>query len=206
MRCQPLADLVQRQPLRSVPGEDLLYHAGRLQHDVVTSRLTEQGGHVAVAIRRTSQHADRATLRGVSAAPPAAFQDLGALVFGDDALDLEQELVRGGLLQRAVEEDDFDPVAVELFKEQHLVGVFACQTIRGVDIEAVELASGSSVAQAFQGRPPQGGAAVAVVGEAAGRVELQAIVADAFVQGIDLAGDGLPLGLLLGGDAGIKGD
>ena len=99
-------------------------------------------------------------------AAPAALQDLGPLVLGHHALDLQQQVVLRREADRPVEEDDLDPGAAELVDQQHLVGVAARQPVGRVDVDAIERARGDRVAQPLEGRADQRGAAVALVDEA----------------------------------------
>ena len=72
----------------------------------------------------------------MAAPAPAAFQDLGALVLGDNALDLEQQVVLGGAADRVVEEDHVGPGPPELLNQQNLVGIAAGQPVRRQDVDA----------------------------------------------------------------------
>ena len=62
-------------------------------------------------------------------AAAAAFEDLGPLVLGDHALDLEQELFLGRAPRRVVEEDELEPATVQPVDEQDLVGIPAGQPV-----------------------------------------------------------------------------
>jgi len=72
---------------------------------------------VLVAVGRAGENVDHAAVRAVALAAPATFQNLGALVFGDHTLDLQQEVVLRGLAERAIEEDDLDAGAPQFVDE-----------------------------------------------------------------------------------------
>jgi hypothetical protein len=110
--------------------------------------------HIAVAIRRSSQDVQRATACRVQLAPATAFEDLGPLIFGDHALDLQQQVIFGRAADVVVEVDHLDAAAFQLVQKQDLAGVFAGQAIRGVDIEPINGPGGCLVAQAFQAHGP----------------------------------------------------
>ena len=102
------------------------------------------------------------------------------------------------------EEDDLDVAAGELLEDQDLVGILAGEAIRVLDVESVEGAGGGLVAEPLQARPQEDGPADAVVDEPQLRVAVQAVVADAAVERLELAGDRALLGLPLGGDPGVE--
>jgi hypothetical protein len=102
----------------------------------------------------------------VQLAAPVALGDLRALVFGDHALDLDEQLglriiARGG----SVEEAHRHAEALELFEDQHLVGVGAREPVRAQTQHRVQRARLRGVAQAVQRGPVQPRAGVAVVDE-----------------------------------------
>ena len=132
-----------------------------------------------------------------------AFDDLGALILGDHALHLQEQVVFRALAQGTVQEHDLHPGTSELIDQQHLVGVFAGQAIRRVDIEPVHTARGDHIAQALQRRADQRRPAIAFVKKLHGLGHGQAIGGDALAQGGHLARDGLRLGLLLRRHAGV---
>ena len=130
----------------------------------------------------------------------APLQDLGALVFGDDALDLQQQVVFGAGADRAVEEGDLDAGAPELFHQQRLVRVAPGEPVRRQHINLVNLAGGHGVAQLLQRWPHQGGTALALVDEGVIRIHHGSVGGDAIPQSGDLAGDRTVTRLGLAGD------
>jgi hypothetical protein len=83
-------------------------------------------------------------------AATAALQNFGALILGDHALDLQQELIFRGLADFPIEEDHLDPCLQELLQQQHLMGVVARQAIRTMHIELVDAPRRHHIAQPFQ--------------------------------------------------------
>ncbi len=138
-RTQAPCDLAEARALLAYPGEDLLHHL-RLLGDDLVARLAAAlpAADVAVAVGRPAEHVDATALRPMALAPTAALEDLGPLVLGDHALDLQQELLLGIVPHGMVEEDDLDPGAAKLVDQQHLIGVLARQAIGRVDIEALD--------------------------------------------------------------------
>jgi len=107
----------------------------------------------------------------MAAPPPPPFQDLRALVLGDDTLDLEQQVVLRAGSDRAIEKADLHASPPELLHQQRLMRMPTSETVGGQHINTVHLPDGDAVAQPFQSGPPQGGAAVAVIHELEIRVQ-----------------------------------
>ncbi len=138
------------------------------------------------------------------ASTAAAFQDLGPLVLGDHALDLEQEIVLGAGADGAVHEDDLGAGPPELLDEEDLIGVAPGQTVRCKDKDLIEHAGGHGIPQPFQSWPQERGAAVAFVDELIAGICRQASAGDPLAQRRKLAGHGVAAGLLLARHPRIK--
>jgi hypothetical protein len=204
---QAAADLADADPVAAEPLEHLPDHRRLVLDDLVagdTAAMPLVG--VAVAVGRRRQHADRAAACGVALAAAAPLEDLGALVLGHHALDLQEQVVLRRHPDRAVEEHDLGAAAAELVEQQHLVRVAARQAIGRVDVHPVDGAGGDEVAQPLEPRAEERGAAVALVDEAAGGLEAGAVLRQARLQGRELARDGAALHLLVGRDASVDGD
>jgi hypothetical protein len=134
----------------------------------------------------------------VALAAPAALQDLGSLVLGHHALNLEQEIVLRREPDCPIEENNLDPCSAELVHQEHLVGIAPGQPVGRVDIEAIQAAGGDGIPQALERGPDEGGAAIAFVDEAVVRRQSQIILCNPRLKRCDLAGDGRLVGLLLG--------
>src|SRR5262249_20215808 len=90
---QPTTDVTDLAPLPTDPGDDLPHHLGLLR-DHLIRRLAGPlaPADVAVTIGRASQDIARTPTCRVQLAPAAAFEDLGTLVLGNHALDLQQQI------------------------------------------------------------------------------------------------------------------
>ena len=136
---QPAADRAQRDALPTDPPEDRADHLGLVLGHVETGNTTPGlPTDIAVAEGRASHDAGDAGARQVAFAPTASLQHLGALVLGEHALELEQQVIFRRPADRPVKEDDLRAGASELLDENRLVGVVAGETIGGVDVEPVD--------------------------------------------------------------------
>ena len=140
---------------------------------------------------------------GVLLAPAAPLQDLGALVLGDHALDLPEQVLFGAAARRIAQEDDLDAAMGEFLQYQDLIGISARESVRVEDVEAIDGAGGDLVAKSLEARADQGVTAEAVVQEAQLGLAFQGVTRDAPPDRLELAGDRCLLGLLIAGDPGI---
>ena len=92
-------------------------------------------------------------------------QDLGTFVFGDHALELQQQLVLGRLRLWGLDEDRLHAVTQPFLREQDLVGILAAQSIRRQHQHGLDLAFGDEVADSFQAGSNQRGSADTLVFE-----------------------------------------
>src|SRR5215208_8086831 len=163
---QAPADPSERQALVPDRAEDLTDNPGCVLIDLIpggpSARLT---GDVTVAERRAGEDADGTALGPVALSAPTALEHLGPLVFGEHALELQQQAILRGVSDRAIEEDHLRAGAGELLQQQHLMRVAAGEAIRGMDVDDIDRRQGHEVTQALQGRSDQTGTAVAVVDE-----------------------------------------
>ena len=161
---QPAAQVRDGRAVVGVAAEHL-----RDQHGLVLDDLVEGPGpgglaEVPVAERGAGQHVDAAGPGPPGLAAPVPLHQLGLLVLGEHALELDQQLVLGAVAPRPLHELHPRPAAGELLDQQRLVGEIAGQPVRGVDQHDVEAALGGQVAQRLQRRPHQRRAGVPVVG------------------------------------------
>ena len=160
-----MRDLTDRAAVLDVGAEDPAHDLGLglVDHHVRGVPRLRSDPPVAVG------HLPEEHLAGASAvqlAAAVALGDLRALVFGDHALDLDQQLgLRVIAGRRTVEEADRHAEALELFEDQHLVGVGAREAIRAQAQDGVQRAGLGRVAQAVQRGAVQPRARVAVVDE-----------------------------------------
>src|SRR5260370_11336722 len=99
----------------------------------------------------------------MAAPTPNALQQLGALILGNHALNLEQEVVLRRAANRMVQEYDVRSCAAKLLDQKHLVGVAASQPVRRVHIDAIESSASHRIPQLLQRRTPQVCAAVTMI-------------------------------------------
>jgi hypothetical protein len=71
------------------------------------------------------KHPDIAGLRCVPLPAPTALQELGALLLGNDALDLHEQVILGGLTERSIEKDHLDTRPRQFLQEHDLVRIVA---------------------------------------------------------------------------------
>src|SRR3954452_6193361 len=145
---QAPADPSERRALVPNPGEDLAHNPGCVLLDLIpggpSARLPRD---VAIAERRAGEDADGTRLGPVALPAPTALEHLGPLVFGEHALELEQQAVLRRVSDRAIEEDDLRTGAGELLQQQHLMRVAAGEAIRGVDVDDINRRQGHEVTQ-----------------------------------------------------------
>jgi hypothetical protein len=137
--------------------------------DVALLRRRDEVTLIGAAIEAAVGHLPEEHLAGAGAvqlAAPVALGDLRAFVFGDHALDLDQQPgLRVIARCRAGEEVHLDAEALELVQDQHLVGVGAREAIRAQTQDRVQRTGLGRVAQAVHRRAVQPRARVAVVDE-----------------------------------------
>ena len=153
--------------------------------------------HVAVAVGRLG--AEQVAVAGLlELAAAEALGEHRALVLGDGALDLQQQLVARVLGDGTVEEGDLDAGAAELLEQQHLVGVAARQAVGREHRDDLDGGVAHRVAQAVEARAIEPRAAVAVVAEDVRLGQLVAFGLGPAPQAGELAVDGLLAFLALG--------
>ncbi len=73
---------------------------------------------------------------------PTTFHEFGSLIFSNDALHLEQQVVFRALTERPVQEDKLDISPPPLVQKQNLVGEIASQPVGRMDVDSVNCADG----------------------------------------------------------------
>src|SRR4051794_35032952 len=201
---QPLHALADGQALLHHPRVELAHHVGLGLVDDQAGRDGLASGLVPVAGGRLCAR-DVPVARFLELAAPEALGQDRALVLGDGALDLQQELVVRVVGDRALQERDLAAGAAELLQEQDLVGVLAGQAVGAEHGDDVDGGVADRVAQAVQARPVEAGAAVTLVAEDVLLDEGMALGLGPGPQGGELAVDGLLAFLALGRDPSIDG-
>ncbi len=162
---QVVGDLADRAAVVDVVVEDRADDLGFWLVDLHVRGAAGPGGDAPEAVGDLPEE-HFAGAGAVQLAAPVALGNLRALVFGDHALDLDEQLglriVAGG---GPVEEAHRHVEALELFEDQHLVGVGAREPIRAQTQHRVQRARLRGVAQAVQRGTVQARPGVAVVDE-----------------------------------------
>jgi hypothetical protein len=112
------------------------------------------------------------------AAASSTLQNFGSLVFGDHALNLEQEIVLRGAGDRGVQENNLRSRAAKLIDQEHLMGITAGEPVRSVDIDALDMAASNRIPQALQRRTKQDRTTVAFIQVVVIRFEVKAVGSD----------------------------
>jgi len=187
---QPSAHFAQAQSIAANPFEDATHDAGLVLHDLEAGYPAALiAADVAISKGRTRQGADRAGARCVQTTAPNPLENLGALILGYDALNLQQEIILRRVADRAVQECDLGPTAAKLLDQQNLMGVLARQPIRREHIDALDIPAGHRIPQLLQRQTLKVHPAATIIHIAAIRLELKAVTSDAFLQRRDLAID-----------------
>ena len=105
--------------------------------------------HIAVAIGRATAEIVAIT-RLLQLAASKALAQNGALILGDSALDLQQELVVGIIRDRVVEEHHLAAGPAELLEQQNLIGVLACQAVGAQDRDDADGTVAHRIAQSVE--------------------------------------------------------
>ena len=88
------ANFCKTAAVSSDPGEDLLHYLcmlGNWLKPRLTAAFTDR--HIAITERRAGHHVKRPTLSSMLLSSPAPLHHLGPLIFGDDALHLQQQII-----------------------------------------------------------------------------------------------------------------
>jgi hypothetical protein len=201
---QVVGDLADRLAGVDVGMEDLAHDPGLGLEDLDPRGAAVVGHDAAMAVGHLPEE-DLAGAGAVELAAAVALGDLGALVFGDHALHLDQQRGLRILTERgALEKAHRDAEALELLEDQHLVGVGAREAIGAQAEHAVQDAGLGGVAQAIEPGTVEPRARVAVIDEL-----LDDLVAGRFGRGaqrFELRGDRAALLLALGRHARVEAD
>jgi hypothetical protein len=159
---------------------------------------------ITVAVRRPS--ADELAGPGLlQLAAPKPLAQQGTLVFGDGALDLEQELVSRVIGDGAVEKLHRASCPPEFLEQQNLIGIAARQPVGGENADDIDLSVANGIAQGVQSGSVEARAAVSFVPKHMEVVQVVVCGSSPASQSIELAVDGLLALLAFGGDTGIDG-
>jgi len=188
------------------PPEDLPDHLGLglVDHQFLRGALGLADEAVAVG---GVAPVDLSLPGGEQPPAPGPLLDEGALVLGEDALDLQEHPLLRGLAEGVVEEHHLAAGPLQLLHHEDPVGVVPREPVRGRDEHRLEGSFGGQVAQTIQPGTVQVRAAAPLVDEDVGGRHLVAAFPGGPVKGVELAADRLLLLLALGGDPGVdRGD
>ncbi|HUQ11044.1 MAG TPA: hypothetical protein VM146_12075 [Steroidobacteraceae bacterium] len=184
---QTSAHLAHAKSIQTNPRKDATHDVGLFLDDLEAGQsATLIAADVAISERRARQRADRTRAGGMQATTPNPLENLGALVLGDDALNLQQEIILRRVADRAVQEYHLGPGATKLLNQQDLMGVASCQPVGREQIDALDMRAGHRIAQLLQCRTLKVRAAAPIIHVAVIRLKLQAISGDALLQHRDL--------------------
>ena len=149
---QPAGQVGDRGALVGVAAEHLPDQAGLVLDDLVGGRGVRALAQVPVAVRGPGQHVHAPGPGAVGLAAPVPLDDLGLLVLGEHALELDHQLVLGAVPAGALDELHPGPGPGELLDQQRLVGELAGQPVRGVAQHHLHPDPGDQVPQPLQRR------------------------------------------------------
>jgi hypothetical protein len=161
---QSLEDLADGHLLVTQPAVE---HAHQFGLGVIDHEMAGHGivaRHVAVAVRGAATEVMPVTCLLQLAAAEALAQH-GALVLGDGALDLQQQLVIRVIRDRVLQERHLAARPAELLEQQDLIGVAPRQTVGAQHRDEVDSAVADRVAQGVEAGSVEAGATVALVTE-----------------------------------------
>src|SRR5215469_1768857 len=194
---EPPRDLRDAQSLDRIHLIDAPHYAGLSFIDQIGGERLFRLVDITIAVRSAAHDAHFPRLGTVSLATPRALQDLGAFVFRNHALELNQELIFRAVAWWRLHEQGFDSLAGELFDQQNLVSILSAQSIGRVREHNLDLSFGGEIAHAFQTWALQCGSAIAFIFEDPLFGYLQLVVLGELDQRRRLACDCVLLALLL---------
>jgi hypothetical protein len=202
---QPAASLAQADPLNADPGKHLPNDLSLVLDDLeLSGSAAAVPVDVAVAERRATHGAGGTGARRVASPTPASLQNAGPFVFGDHALNLQQQIVFSRAANRPIKEYDFNAGPAKLLNQQHLIGIPSSQPIGSVHIDPIDLATRHGIAQALQRWPSQVGAAAALVDVGVMRLDSDRVGAGPLMQRCELACDRVSARLSVSRHASVK--
>jgi len=161
---QTAADLAQAEPVVADPVEHGLNDLSLVRNHIEACHpATLILGHITVPKRRRGERTQQARARRMTASAPTALEDLGAFIFGNHALHLQQQVVLGCAVDGTVQEDNLGAAASELLHQQGLMSIAAGQPVGRKHIKPRDASRSHRIAQPFECRANEQRTAVAVV-------------------------------------------
>ncbi len=120
--------------------------------------------HIPVTIRgNRGKHIDHPGFGSIAFTPSRAFGDLRSLILGNHPLKLQQQPLFRRFGRRRLQKLHFGSLPGKFLQEHHLISIIAAQPIRAIDQHPANRSFANQVTQAFQSRPDQSAATVAIV-------------------------------------------
>src|SRR5262245_18343974 len=160
---QPAAQVGDGGTVVGVAAEHLRHQHRLMVDDLVAGARFRGLADVPVAERGAAQHVHRPGAGPVGLAAPVPLHQLGLLVLGEHALELDQQLVFGAVAARPVDELHPGSGPVELLDQQRLVGELAGQPVRRITQDRINAALSGQVPQGLQRRAHQCGTGVPLI-------------------------------------------
>jgi hypothetical protein len=202
---QALEDLADRPLFLNQPALEGTDQGGFGLLDDEVAGAAVPFGNGAIALGRfAAQGMPRPGLREFAA--PKAGTEHRPFVLGDGPLNLEEELVRRGIREGAVEKDELAAQATELLQEEDLRGILTGQAVRPPPGPELKGPFAGGITQPIQARPVEPGATVALSAVDLLREQLRPLALGPRPQGGELTVEGLVALLAVGGNAGINSD
>jgi hypothetical protein len=146
-----------------VPGKDLADHCCFYRIDSHTCWITGTFCIQDVAVECFSPRQELSRTQLGQPATTHTICDQRTFILGHSTSDLQDQLVMWIIAHWTVQKLYSTAVAFQLFQQQHLVDVLACQTVWRSDHNYLELSHCRSIAQAIETGPAQSGSAVPIV-------------------------------------------
>jgi hypothetical protein len=124
------------------------------------------------------------------------WQELSALILGNDPLDLDEQLIFWRLPHGSIEKDHLHAGLPQLVQNHRLMRLLAGQPIRTMDIEAIQTSGCRHIPQPLQRWAHEAGSTVALIPKRPHLVPGDTIGRDTSLQIRELTGDCLGLGLV----------
>jgi hypothetical protein len=161
---KPTANFGKAATILSDPGKDLLDYPC-LFRDWLKSRLTSTlaDRDIAVPERSARHYVERTALGCMFLASATPLHDFGPLVFGDDALYLQQQVIFRALAEWPVQEHQLDAATTPLVEKKNLIRVVTGQPVRRMDVDPINGADGGQIAQPIQSWADQRRSAISII-------------------------------------------
>jgi len=132
------AYLVEGTTILAHPRKHLVHHAGfvkdQLEAGFPSAFLLV---HVAIAVGRMTQDPHASLLGSMAFAAAAAFEELGPLVFSEDSLHVQEQLIFWSRCEWAIQKDHLHPLVGQLLQQEDLIRVVTRQPVGRLHVHAI---------------------------------------------------------------------